>query len=304
MLAGSLDAEFEAKLEQNADLARVPARDEAALRHAVAQGCDAIVARTYTPLTARVFDAAAPSLRVVGIAGVGLDAIDLTAAASHGVRVLHTPAASSDAVAELTIALLLNLLRRIPSLTADYARGAYHDARAHPHGPELRELRVGIIGMGRIGSRVGRLAAGFGAAVAYNDISDVGPFDFPATPQEKTELFAACDVVTLHTPLTPDTRRMVTADTLATFKHGAYLLNTARGPLVDLAAVSAALAIGRLAGAGLDVTDPEPLPPAHPLFSQPACLLTPHIAARTYGAVRRMFAIADDVLAALAEPAR
>jgi len=161
----------------------------------------------------------------------------------------------------------------------------------------LRELTVGIVGMGRIGSQVGRrCAAGFGMRVLYADIAAVGPFDFAAEAVPPERLWAECDVVTLHVPLTPATRGMVDTAVLAKTKPGALLVNTARGAVVDTAALTKALQTGQLGGAALDVTYPEPLPPEHPLFKCERCYVTPHIAARTYGGLRRMCAVVDQVL--------
>jgi phosphoglycerate dehydrogenase-like enzyme len=261
--------------------------------------CDALLARTSTAIRRRLLESGR-RLRVVGIAGVGVDRVDVAAANELGITVLNTPAAATDAVADLTVALMLQLLRPIPRLAEEYRHGRYAAARAKPHGRELRELTVGIVGMGRIGSRVGRIcAAGFGARVLYNDIIPVGPFDFPAQAVEKATIWAESDVVTLHVPLTEQTRRLIDADVLARCQPTAFLINAARGGVVDTGALTAALTAGRLAGAALDVTDPEPLPPAHPLFACERCVLTPHIAARTFGGLRRMNAVVDDVLAFL-----
>lgn len=295
LLAAPLDAETEARLRAAAQVVRLESADQEGLCRAVAD-CDALIARTHTPVTRRVL-AAGRRLRVVGVAGVGLDHVDVAAAEQLGIRVISMPEAASDAVAELTVELMLQLLRPVPWLQSEYAAGRYVEARAGPHGRELRGLTIGIVGMGRIGSRVGRIcAAGFGANVLYNDIADVGPFDFAATPADKPTLWAAGDLVTLHVPLTDQTRRLVNASVLSTLRPSAYLINTARGEVVDTDALVAALRSGRLAGAALDVTDPEPLPPGHPLFACDNCILTPHIAARTHGGLRRMYAVVDAVL--------
>lgn len=307
LLTEALEAAAEARLALRADIIRPPDLSEATLAALVAD-CDAMVVRSGTRVTATIL-AAGRRLRVVGVAAVGTDKVDLAAAAARGIAVVNTPAASTDAVADLAVTLMLLLLRPVPRLVEAYRQGRFDAARAAPHGRELRELTVGIVGMGRIGSAVGRrCAAGFGARVLYNDIVPVGPFDFPATPVEKPELWAASDIITLHVPLTELTRGLVDAAVLATTRPGALLINTARGAVVDTAALVAALAAdgrgrgaeARLGGAGLDVTEPEPLPPDHPLFACTRCILTPHIAARTIGGWQRMCAVVDDVLARLA----
>ncbi len=290
-----LDPEAEARLAAAAEVVRPPATDEPALCAAIAD-CDGAVVRTSVPVTRRLL-AAGRRLRVVGVAGVGLDHVDVEAARELGVAVLHRPEASSDAVAELTVALMLQLLRPVPRLAAEYRAGRFEAARRRPHGVELRGRTVGIIGMGRIGSRVGRIvAAGFGATVIYNDIAAVGPFDFAAEPVEKAEVFARAEILTLHVPLTEQTRGMVNAGVFEQMGAGARLINTARGAVVMTDALVEALRSGRLAGAALDVTEPEPLPATHPLFEMEKCILTPHVAARTHEGMRRMYAIVDDVI--------
>lgn len=302
LLAEPLDAEAEARLVAAATVVRSPAPDETVLCGLIGD-CDALVARTSTTVSRRLLEAG-QRLRVVGIAGVGVDRVDLAAAEELGITVVNTPAAATDAVADLTVGLMLQLLRPIPRLAEEYRAGRFTPARAQPHGRELRELTVGIIGMGRIGSRVGRTcAAGFGTRVLYNDIAPVGPFDFPAQAVDKTAIWAESDIVTLHVPLTDLTRRLVSAEVLRHLRPTALLINTARGAVVDTYALTVALQAGRLAGAALDVTDPEPLPPDHSLFACERCILTPHIAARTFGGLRRMCAVVDDVLALLANAA-
>ncbi len=246
--------------------------------------------------------AAGRRLRVVGVAGVGVEKVDIAAAEELGVKVINVPAAASDAVAEFAVALMLQLLRPIPRLAGAYRQGEFRRARESPHGRELRELTVGIIGMGRIGSRVARIcAAGCNARVLYNDIVEVGPFAFPAMAVDKAAIWAEADIVSLHVPLTEQTRGLINPDVLEQFRPSAFLINTARGAVIDTAALTHALESNRLAGAALDVTDPEPLPPEHPLFKCENCIITPHVAARTYSGLQRMFGVVDEVLAYLAE---
>ncbi len=299
LLAEGLDADAERRLEAGAEVVRPRATDEDTLCEAIAD-CDALVARTHTPITRKLLTAG-KRLRAIGIAGVGLDRVDVAAAEELGITVLHTPAAASDAVAELAVGLMIQLQRPIPRLAEAYKRGEFRTAREQTHGNELRELTIGIVGMGRIGSRVGRIcSAGIGARVLYNDIIDVGPFPFDATPADKPTIWTESDVITLHVPATDLTRRMITADVLTQMRPSAHLLNTSRGVAVDTPALTAALQNGEIAGAALDVVDPEPLPPEHPLFALENCILMPHIAARTHGGLRRMYAVVDDVLAFLA----
>jgi phosphoglycerate dehydrogenase-like enzyme len=298
LLVEPLDEDAERRLDAGAEVVRPPATDQETLRRLIAD-CDGLVARTHTAVTRTLLEAG-KRLRVVGVAGVGLDRVDVDAAERLGVAVLHTPAAASDTVAEFTTALMLQLLRPVPRLAKAYGEGQFDSVRDVGHGRELRELTVGIVGMGRIGSRVGRICnAGFGATVLYNDIVEVGPFPFEATAVDKPTIWSESDIVTLHVPATELTRRLVDADVFARMRPSAYLINTARGVVVDTAALTAALREGRIAGAALDVVEPEPLPAAHPLFGLDNCLLTPHVAARTHGGLRRMCAVVDDVLAFL-----
>lgn len=272
--------------------------DETTLASAAAD-CHALVMRSATRVTERVL-AAARRLRVIGRAGVGLDNIDLDAARRRGVVVVYTPFAATDAVADLTVGLMISLVRKASLGDAMVRRGEFHDARERCVGSELGNLTVGIVGLGRIGRAVARRCRhGFGMTVLFNDIIDIGHLDFVARRVEKAELFRRCDVVSLHVPLTAKTHRMIDAAALAQFKRGSVLINTSRGAVVDGAALSAALRRGKLSGAALDVFDPEPPRPDDPLLTAPNVVLTPHIGARATGALAGMSAVVDDVLAVL-----
>jgi D-3-phosphoglycerate dehydrogenase / 2-oxoglutarate reductase len=330
LLAAPLDEPSEARLRAAADVIVPREHTEDAICAAIGD-CDGLIGRTHTPVTRRVLDAGT-RLRVVGVAGVGLDRVDLAAARERGVEVVHTPEASSDAVAELTLGLILELLRPIGWLAAAYRAGRFAEARREPirpmptipsvsdanslpcgsragrfaearrepHGSELASLTLGIVGMGRIGSRVGRIAAaGFGARVLFSDIVEIGPLGYAAERVPLDELLAAADVVSLHVPLTDATRGMIGSAALSKMKPTALLINTARGEVVETAALTDALRRGRLGGAALDVTPPEPLPAEHALFGFPNVILTPHIAARTHEGLRRMCEVADRVIEAL-----
>ncbi|MDX2199225.1 MAG: NAD(P)-dependent oxidoreductase [Phycisphaerae bacterium] len=299
LLVGRLDAAAEERLAAATDVTRCD-ESEFAGNSGMAGGFDAIVARTQTRITRAVLQAGAGRLRVVGIAGVGLERVEVDAARELGVRIVHTPQAASDAVAELAVGLLLQLLRPIPRLASEYSAGKFSEARAAAHGSELRGRTIGVIGMGAIGSRFARIcAAGFGARVMYNDIVPVGPFDFATSPVAKDEIWRACDVISLHVPLTPETRGLLNSQLFERLRGDCLLINTCRGAVVETAALVAAIESGRLAGAGLDVTDPEPLPVGHTLLSHPRCIVTPHIAARTHTGLRNMCAVVDQVIEAL-----
>ena len=298
LLAEPLDADAEERLAAAAEVVRPEVASEAAIVAAITD-CDALIGRTHTHVTREIIHAA-PRLRVIGVAGVGTERVDHAAATERGITVLSTPAAASDAVAELAVAFMIELLRPIGRMAGEYRRGRFAEVRETAHGRELRELTVGIIGMGRIGSRVGRIcSAGIGARVIYHDTAPVGPFLFAAAAVSREELLGQADVISLHVPLTAETTRMIDGEALARMKPGAFVVPTARGRVVDTAALVTALKEHRLAGAALDVVDPEPLPQNHPLFSMANVIVTPHIAARTVGGLRRMLGIVDDVIAYL-----
>ncbi len=272
--------------------------DEPTLLAAVAEA-DALLVRTYAKVSARVI-AAAPRLRVIGRGGVGLENIDVAAARAAGIAVVHSPAAATEAVADLTVGLMLGLLRRIREADAAVREARWREVRDGAASREMGELTLGIVGMGRIGRAVVRRChLGFSMRVLYNDIVDVGPLDFPAESVDKARLYAESDIVSLHVPLTDQTRGMIGAIELALFKPGALLINTARGAVVNEYALAQALIEQRLGGAGIDVFDQEPLPQGHPLLAAPHTLLTPHIAARTIGGLHRMNEVVDEVIAVL-----
>ncbi len=261
--------------------------------------CDALLIRTHCRVTREVL-AAAPRLRVIGRGGVGLDNIDLDAARERGIKVVYTPGAATDAVADLTMGLMLSLVWELRACDTGVRDGRFIQARNAAHPRELASLTLGIVGMGRIGCAVARRAAhGFGMRVLYNDVRDPGPLAFPAVAVKKDRLFAEADVVTLHVPLNETTRGLIGAEELASFKPGAILINTSRGAVVDSDALDRALRSGRLAGAGLDVFDPEPLPVDHPLLAAPNTLFTPHAGSRTALTQQRMNAVVEDVIRVL-----
>ncbi|MEI6591416.1 MAG: NAD(P)-dependent oxidoreductase, partial [Actinomycetes bacterium] len=205
--------------------------------------------------------AAMPNLKVLARTGVGTELVDLETAAERGVPVVITPGSNTNAVAEGAMAHALHLLKRLGPLTRLVRDGNWNELTSYPVG-DLEGQTIGIVGFGRIGRRVAQLAEAFGMRVLAYD-------PFAQIPSEKAvayleELVSRADVVTLHVPLTDQTRNMVDADLLARFKPNAVLVNCGRGSLVDLDAAYAALQTGQLGGLGLDVFDPEP-PEHHPL---------------------------------------
>ncbi len=291
------------RLQDASEVSTLPRCDQAALLEAVRQA-DALVIRTYSEITPEIIAEAARAgrLKVIGRAGVGLDNVDVPAALAAGIAVVHTPAASTIAVAELVVGFVVAMQRRVVELDRKLRGGEFAALRkGMPKNMELRHQTLGVIGMGRVGRAVStQLHHGLGMRVIYHDIREVGWLPFVAEPRPSAEeVYAEADVVTMHVPLTARTRGMVNAAALARFKPGAYLVNTSRGPVVDAAALAAALQEGRLAGAAIDVYDPEPPPADHPLLAAPNCILTPHIASRTFEALTAMNDVVDDVIAVL-----
>lgn len=262
-------------------------------------GVDALVVRSRTTVSREVLSAASPRLRVVGRAGAGVDNIDLQAARELGVVVVNAPGASATAVAELTLGLMLSLARRIPTAHAGLQRGEWH--KGELHGALLHGKTLGIVGVGRNGSAVAGLAAALGMRVLGHDpnLSEAALRGRGVQPSELESLLAQSDFISLHVPLNDQTRGLIDAARLAHTKPGAFLINTARGGVVDESALLQALEAGRLAGAALDVFEREPPGPS-PLLQHPAVVATPHIGAQTVEAQQQIAAdIASEVLAAL-----
>lgn len=224
-----------------------------------------------------------PALRYVGVLATGYDVVDVQAAAARGVVVTNVPAYGTESVAQATFALLLELCNHV-GVHAEAARsGRWSESpdfsyRERP----LRELAgstFGVVGYGRIGRAVARVARGFSMHVlATPSRTGADTVDPSVEVVALDGLLARADVVSLHCPLTPETTRLIDAPRLGRMKRDALLLNTARGGLIDEHALRAALERGELGGAGLDVLSVEPPPPDHPLLSAPRCLVTPHLA--------------------------
>jgi D-3-phosphoglycerate dehydrogenase len=244
---------------------------------------------------------AAPRLRVVGRAGAGVDNVDVEAATARGVLVVNVPAGNTVSAAEHTMALLLALVRNVPAACASLRAGRWE--RAAFLGTELDGKILGVVGLGRIGRAVARRATAFGMSVIATDPA-VGEREADSLGVEWVRLdalLARADVVSLHVPLTSETRHMIDATTLAAMRPGARLVNCARGGLVDEVAVAQALASGRLAGAAFDVYEAE-AGPAPALSDHPGFVGTPHIGGATTEARERVgIAVARDVAAYLVE---
>jgi glyoxylate reductase len=233
---------------------------------------------------------AAPKLRAVANYAIGFDNIDVEAAARRGIQVGNTPDVLTDATADLAWALMLAVARRLVEAHQDAVGGRWRTWEPQGWvGVDVHGATLAVVGAGRIGRAVARRASGFDMEVVMVDLGD-----------DLHGALERADFVSVHTPLTPETEHLIDADALARMKPTAILVNTARGPIVDQDALAAALHEGRLAGAGLDVTVPEPLPPDHPLYRAPNLLIVPHIGSATATARAAMADRAvDNLLAAL-----
>lgn len=240
--------------------------------------------------------AALPGLRFVGVLATGYNVVDVAAARAHGITVSNVPEYGTDFVAQHVFALLLELANAVGEHDAAVHAGEWQRCPDFSFWTrpllELAGLTMGIVGYGRIGRRVGDIARALGMRVLAS--ARPGRPLPPATETETwcglDELFATSDVVTLHCPLTADNERFVNAQVLGRMKRSAFLINAARGQLVDEAALADALAAGTIAGAGLDVVSAEPIDADNPLLRAPNCVITPHVAWASLAARRRLMA--------------
>jgi len=260
---------------------------------------DALIVRGRTKVTEAVL-AAAPHLKVVGRAGVGVDNIDLAAAKAHQVTVVNSPLATTVAVAELTLSLMLSLVRELPRADASMKAGKW--LKKEFEGRELFGKTLGVIGFGRIGSAVAARAKAFEMKIlAYDPLVSAEEIKKRGgEPVSLDELLAAADMITMHMPLTADSRNLLNAEALAKTKAGVYIVCAARGGVIDEEALLAALNSGHAAGAALDVFANEP-PGTTELVAHPHVIDSPHIGAQTVEAqARAANDIAEEILNALA----
>jgi glyoxylate reductase len=258
-------------------------------------GADALLTLLHTWVDDELLDAAGPGLRCVANVAVGYDNVDVSAAASRGVAVTNTPGVLDDATADLTMALILSAARRLGEGERVIRSGApWAWSMSYMLGHDLRGKRLGIVGLGGIGRRVAERARAFGMTIAYSgrsaaDLEVVAALE--AERLELEELLSSSDVVSLHCPLTPQTRHLISASRLALMKPGAILINAARGPIVDEAALVEALRSGPLGGAALDVYEHEP--EVHPgLLALDNATLVPHLGSATVETRRAMAELA------------
>ncbi|MCW3474640.1 NAD(P)-dependent oxidoreductase [Limobrevibacterium gyesilva] len=255
---------------------------------------DAILTRQ-GPVTVAAMDAS-PRLKVVARHGVGVDDVDLQAAAARGILVTRAPGSNTRAVAEHTLALILALAKDLKPLSASIAAGAWRGA-----GTKVRDiagLRLGLLGFGAIGQAVAALARPFGMVVtAFDPVAPAAAFGGVRRAATLAELLPAAEVLSVHCPYLPATRHVVNAAALAAMPAGGFVINTARGGIVDEAALEAALDSGHIAGAGLDVFEDEPPAPAHKLRDHPRVIVTPHVAGVTDGSLVNMGVMAAECIA-------
>lgn len=270
-----------------------PPRDELLRRVA---GCDGILTLLTDRVDDELLDAAGPKLRVVSNYAVGYDNVDVAACARRGVAVGNTPGVLTETTADLAWALLMAAARRLAEGDRYVRAGRWQTwGPLLLLGPDVHGATIGIVGFGRIGQAVARRAGGFGMEILYHDVArlpDEVTAPLGATYVPLDELLARSDFVSLHVNLTTETRHLINATTLAAMKPTAVLVNTARGPVVDSAALAVALHDGVIFAAALDVTDPEPIPIDDPLVGLDNCLIVPHIASASRATRGKMAAMA------------
>jgi len=258
-------------------------------------GVDGLYGLITERINDELLDAAGPSLKVVSTLSVGYDHIDLKACKARKIAVGNTPGVLTETTADLTLGLLLATARRIPEAMAAVRSGEWTTWKPEwMAGYDLYGSTVGIMGLGRVGAAVAKRLRGFDCRILYNsprpkpEIADPLGADFA----DFQVILAEADFITIHTPLIPETRNLFNADAFRKMKCTAILINTSRGGTVDQEALYEALVTGEIAGAGLDVTTPEPLPPIHPLLHLPNCVILPHIASASYVTRAKMAVLA------------
>lgn len=283
LIAADVDASFRnaAKRDGRFDVVERPVTTEDELA-AVIGDAQIVVTRSYNRVSRRVIDAAT-RLELIAQGTSGTDNIDLDAARARGIAVLNLPGANANGVAELVIGFFIAMTRTVPAYTREMTRGIWKRSDAATR-HELAHYSLGIIGLGEVGRRVARLAGAFGMRpIALDPLIPEDSFAQRGAARVMTlPEILACDIVTLHVPLTPETHGMIGEAEIASMRPGSFLVNASRGEILDQRAALDALATSHLAGLALDVFDPEPPPGTFP--DDPRLILTPHVAGGTYEA--------------------
>ena len=289
-----LDAQAASWLAERADLREVPFSEAAAL-DALLPHAAGLVVRTYTRVDAAML-AKAPNLRVVARAGVGLDNVDVDACRARQVQVVYTPDANSSAVVELVFAVTLDAVRPRLFLQGPLAPAQWASVRQELIGRrQLEELTLGVLGLGRVGTRVARVGSAFGMRVLYHDLRDIAEHDRAgAKPVAFERLLTESDVLTVHVDGRPDNRLLLGANQFARLRPDAIFINASRGMVVDHGALAKFLAKNLAASAILDVHEPEPIAPDNPLLGLANAHLMPHIGAATAKAHANMSWVVRD----------
>jgi phosphoglycerate dehydrogenase-like enzyme len=297
-------------LAQHAEVVWCAHDDPDGLRGRLASA-QALIVRTYTQVNAALLEQA-PTLRVVARAGVGLDNVDVTACRARGVEVVYTPDANTQAVVEYVLGLILDAVRPRVDMPEPVSDAAFHDMRKRHVGRQLDQLTLGIIGFGRIGKRLGRVADALGVRLLVNDLLPEARLRaaaaYPFTFADKPTLLASSDIVSVHVDGRASNRHLINDEALAMLRPRCLFINTSRGMVVDEAALarwarrSADAGGGGGSGGGravIDVFDPEPPRPDCPLFGLPNVRLLPHLASRTDEALVNMSWVVRDVVEVL-----
>ncbi len=264
------------------------------------RGIDGLLCLLTDKIDPEVMQAAGSRLKVISSCSVGVDNVDLAAATARGIPVGNTPGVLTDATADLTFTLLLAAARRVVEGDRLVKRGGWKTwSLGFLLGADLQGATLGIVGFGRIGRAVAQRAMGFGMRIIFTEPGHAAPEPGVEASQVDFEtLLAQSDFISLHCPLTPETRGLIDAAALARMKSTAVLVNTSRGPVVDLDALHAALSAKRIFAAALDVTDPEPLPGESPLLKLENCIVVPHIGSASRRTRELMSSMAADNLIA------
>jgi D-3-phosphoglycerate dehydrogenase len=266
---------------------------------------DAFVTRGFIKIPKEVLEVS-EKLKVIGVHGVGVDHIDVNFAEKRGIRIVRTPEALTESVAEFTVGMMLSLLRRIPMADDAVRKGEWDKKYSDLVGVELMGKTVGILGLGRIGSAVAKRLCGFKVNLIYYkrnrnvELEKQLGIKYAAF----NELLMESDIISIHAPLTSETYHIISSKEFELMKHGVYVINTARGAVIDEKALYNALVSGKVAGAALDVFESEPLSPDNPLTKLNNVILTPHLAASGEETLKKMaVAVAEEVVRILRESA-